>query len=239
MPTPNFNSDWFSSTIKTHSAVTGATTLPNGLVSIERRNLTSITAAPLGNHRIDRRLAESVLAEVTPTVIVLVPKAGHYDWDARELAMASGSSILTIREAFSFMGETDPRPFLDRHVDYNRDLLQQHTQVVQCQMVCESSLRLRRRGRLSDVVVAVEYEYEFSEEGVVQAINRHPDADVLLNANPNGGGTVAAYSHAYHANVAIYKTGELMGALNYDGDQLLSYEAPNRREEKYRRNNWR
>jgi hypothetical protein len=239
MPTPDFRSAWFASKIQEHSAVTSAETLPSGLVRIERKNLAPIAVAPLGNQKIDNYLVESVLAEVMPTAIVLVPKNGHYDWDARELAMASGSTILTVREAFSFMGEGDPRPLLDRRVDYNRDLLEQHTQVVQCQMICESSMRLRRRGPLGDVVVAIEYEYEFSEEGVVQAINRHPDADVLLNANPNGEATSAARSHARHAGTAIYKASELMGALNYDGDQLITYEAPNRRREVYRRNGWR
>jgi hypothetical protein len=38
-------------------------------------------------------------------------------------------------------------------------------------MIYESSMRIKRTGRLSDVTVAVEYEYEFSEEAVVWALS--------------------------------------------------------------------
>lgn len=99
-------------------------------------------------------------------------------------------------------------------------------------------MRLRRNPPLSDVVVAIEYEYEFSEEGVINAIDRHPDADVILNANPNGSATSAAYSHASDAGIAIYKTGELMGALNYDGERLRNYEPPKRHGGPHLRDRW-
>jgi hypothetical protein len=93
-------------------------------------------------------------------------------------------------------------------------------------MICEASMRVRREGALGDVVVAVEYEYEFTEEALVSAIARHPDAHVILNANPNGRATKAAYSHARDAAVAIFGLSELMGALNYDGEQFRAYERP-------------
>ncbi|MGH3542863.1 MAG: hypothetical protein ACRDTO_10905 [Mycobacterium sp.] len=212
--------------------MTGGTALPDGLVRIERKDVPPITVAPLGNPRIDKHLVEVVLAKVMPTAIVLVPKSGHYDWDARELAMASGSTILTVKELYTFMDAADPRPFLDKNVAYNRERLEQHSRVVECHMICEGSMRLRREGSLSDVVVAIEYEYEyeyeFSEEATVRAISRHPDTDIVLNANPNGSATTAAYSHARDAQVPIYKIGELMGALNYDGDQLRNYDPSKR-----------
>ncbi|MGW4961797.1 hypothetical protein ACWEPL_31670 [Nonomuraea sp. NPDC004186] len=209
--------------------MTSATTLTDGLVRIERKKVAPITVAPLGDRRIDKNLVGVVLAKVLPTAIVLISKSGHYDWDARELAMTNGSTILTVKELYTFMHETDPRPFLDKNVSYNRERLEQHSRVVEYDMICESSLRLRREGALSDVVIAIEYEYEFSEEAAVRAISRHPDADIILNANPNGSATTAAYSHARDAQVPIYKISELMGALNYDGDQLRNYEPPKRR----------
>lgn len=229
MLSPDFRSTWFTSAISQHSVVTEATALTDGLVRIERKDVPPITVAPLGNPRIDKNLVAAVLANVTPTAIVLVPKSGHYDWDARELAMTSGSTILTIKELYTFMHETDPRPFLDKNVAYNRERLEQHSRVDECHMICEGSLRLRREGTLSDVVIAIEYEYEFSEEAAVRAISRHPDADIILNANPNGRATTAAYSHARDAQVPIYRISELMGALNYDGEQLRNYEPPKRR----------
>jgi hypothetical protein len=228
MPDPDFRSEWFASAINEHSSVASTTTSPNGIVTITRKKLPPITAAPLGNPRIDKRLAEAVMAKAMPTAIVLVPKAGHYDWDAREFAMAKGSTILTVKELFTFMVESDPRPFLNKSVAYNRERLEQHSQAIDCRMICEASFVLRRRGPLSNVTVAIEYEYEFTEEAIVRAIRRHPDADLFLNANPSGTTTAAAYSHVRHAGRSIYNTSELMGALNYDGEQLHNYEPPER-----------
>lgn len=223
MSSPDFRSDWFASAVSSHSNVTGTAALADGLVRVTRkadervrkgRSLPPITVAPLGNFRIDSDLVDAVLTEVSATAIVLVPKAGHYDWAARELAEAGGSTILTVKELYTFMGEEDSRPFQDKNVVYSRQRLEQHSNVVECQMICEASLRLRRKHQLSDVTVAVEYQYEFSEEAAVRAIKRHPDADILLNANPNGRATTAAYSHARSAQVAIYGISDLMGALH-------------------------
>jgi hypothetical protein len=241
MQNPDLRSTWFASAVKKHSAVVEATALPDGLVRIERRDeiawedgsepreIPPISVAPLGNLRIDKQIVEATLVKSMPTVILLVPKLGHYDWDARELAMASGSTVLTFKELYVCMGVIDPRPCVDGNVSYNRERLEQHSRVAECRMICESSFQLRRKGSLGDVVVAVEYEYEFSEEAAVRAIGRHPAADVILNANPIGRSTTAAYLHARDAQVPIYRLGELMGALNYDGDQFRSYEPPERR----------
>lgn len=226
---PDFRSTWFSSTVCSHTEVTRAVTWPDGIVEIFRKYVPPITVAPLGNQRIDTQLVEAVLEMMQPTAIVLIPKSGHYDWEAREIAMASGSTILTLKELYTFMHEADPRPCLDKNVAYNRGRLEQHSQVLECRLICESSLHLKRKGSLSDVVVAIEYEYEFTEEATVHAINRHPDADIILNANPNGTATTAAYAHARDAGVSIFKIGELMGALNYDGDRLRDYQPPRRR----------
>lgn len=226
MPIPEFQSAWFASAVRNHSAVSSVMERPDGLVEIERKSLPPITVAPLVNSRIDIPLVEALLARVAPTAIVLIPKTGHYDWVAREFAMEGGSTILTIKEIYTFMNVEDPRPVLDKNVSYSHDRLEQHSRVVECRMICESSLHLRREGLFSDVIVAVEYEYEFSEEAIVRAIKRHPDADVILNANPNGRATTSALSHAHDAQVPVYRISELMGALNYDGDKFRNYEPP-------------
>jgi hypothetical protein len=121
------------------------------------------------------------------------------DWSARELAEENGSTIHTFKELYRFMAERDPRPFIDKNVGYVVDRLSQHSVVASLEMICEASMRLERRKGLIDVVVAVEYEYEFSEEAVVQALKRHPDAHVIVNANPNGRSTGSASAHAEQA----------------------------------------
>jgi hypothetical protein len=229
MANPDYRSDWFVANIKNHSTARDARVLSAGLVEIDRKKVPPITVAPLGNPRINESLVEAVLKTAVPTTIVLVPREGHYDWSARELAMHNDSSILTVKELYTFMDKADPRPFLDKNVDYNRKRLEQHSRVTHLQMVCESSMRVSRVHPLSDVTVAVEYEYEFGEEAVVRAIQRHPDADVILNANPNGSTTTAARSHAHDAGVAVFRISELMGALHLDGAQLHDYTPPSDR----------
>jgi len=124
------------------------------------------------------------------------------------------------------MGEPDPRHFVDKNVAYARERLEQHSKVRTVEMICEASMRLNRHGGLNDVVVAVEYEYEFSEEAMVCALTRHPDVDVVLNSNPNGGTTGAALTHAAHAEIPIFRFIELMGALNYEGERFRTYQSP-------------
>ncbi|MFD6495734.1 hypothetical protein [Streptomyces sp. NPDC060188] len=84
-------------------------------------------------------------------------------------------------------------------------------------------MEVEREGRMDSVTVAVEYEYEFSEEALVKALDRHPETTAILNANPNGRPTGAAIEHAQRAGVGLFKLGELMGALNYTGDDFIGY----------------
>jgi hypothetical protein len=80
-------------------------------------------------------------------------------------------------------------------------------------MICEATMRVSRVGARDPLRIAVEYHYEFTEEALVHALRRHPDVDVVYNANPNGKVTEAAYSHAGHAGVEVLGFGDLMKRL--------------------------
>lgn len=218
--------DWFATVVTKHRSVLEVEQLSDHLVEISRTNLDPITIMPIGNRLIDESVVETALLSATPTAILLVPKSGHYTWSARTLAMEGGSSVLTFNELYTFMDQPDPRPFVDKRVDFARTRLPQHSMVIGLTMLCESSMLLRRRGSLSDLVVAVEYEYEFGEEALVSAIARHPDANAILNANPNGTTTSAALRHGRETNVPAFRYRELMGALNFDGRRFAEYTAP-------------
>jgi len=75
-------------------------------------------------------------------------------------------------------------------------------------------MEVRRTGGLAALRIAVEYQYEFTEEHLVQALDRHPDVEVVYNANPNGSVTEAAYEHAHHADVEVLGLKELMRRLH-------------------------
>lgn len=216
MIVPDYRTEWFASALLGHREVDGVEILSDSLIGITRKKrLPPITVTPLGNYVIDESLVEMILAqEEVPTAIVLIPKAGHYDWPARELAMANESSVLTVKELYTFMSESDPRAYQDKSVAYILTRLRQHSRIVGVEMICEASMHIRRAGPLSDVIAAVEYEYEFSEEALVRAIDRHPDADIVVNANPNGSTTTAAGAYAHDVGVKLVGIRELMVALN-------------------------
>jgi hypothetical protein len=230
-----YATEWFARTVVDHDTVTGVEALANGQVKLERevkwdpKNLPSITVTPIRTDRVNVSVVKEIFAVSVPTVILLIPKRSHYDWDARDFAEAKGSTIHTFKELYTFMGERDPRPCVEKNVDYVRERLNQHSAVSSLVMICEASMRLERHKGLSELVVAVDYQYEFSEEAVVQAVKHHPNASVIVNANPNGRSTSAALTHAEHAGVTIFGVSELMGALNYDGEQFRSYKPRHRR----------
>ncbi|HEV3322337.1 MAG TPA: hypothetical protein VG147_09130 [Solirubrobacteraceae bacterium] len=224
-----YETRWFADAVVKHDAVLRASALPNGHVSVERKSLSSITVAPLATPCIDTAVVESVLASCVPTVILLIPPTSHYDWSARELAEENGSTIHTVKELYTFMREPDPRRFVDKSVRYLWNLLETHSRVTSIEMICEALMLVKRREPLSDVIAAIEYEYEFSEAALVRALKHHPGARVIINANPNGGATDAALTHAESAEVAILGVSEAMGALNLDGVRFREYVCRERR----------
>jgi hypothetical protein len=160
-------------------------------------------------------MVEQILKEDVATIICLVPKSSHYLWSARERATELGSDVQTMSEVFWSMSFEDPQGFLSNDVAVTRRILGQHSHVHQVEMICESSMRILRAGGLSDVTVSVEYGYEFGEEALVKALDRHPGMDVVLNSNPNGRMTAAALEHAKHAGVRLLSLTSLMGAMKH------------------------
>jgi hypothetical protein len=222
----SYSTNWFADTVTRHTTVQAASPLANRQVRLVREDLPPITIAPITTTRVSPDTVRAVLEGDTPTAIVLIPKLAHYDWSARELAEANSSTVLTFKELYTYMAERDLGGLLDKNVDYNRRRLEQHGKVRELEMICEASMQLKRYGGLSDVALAVEYHYEFSEEAVVAAIEHHPGMDVILNANPNGRVTEAALAHAKEVQVPVFGIAQLMGALNYDGERFRNYIPP-------------
>ncbi|MFJ9197884.1 hypothetical protein [Streptomyces flaveolus] len=205
--------DWFIPKIAQHSAVASSKRLSDKRLSVLRKDGVALTIAPVQVEVLSADLVEEIIREDIATIICLVPKASHYLWSARERAAALGSDVQTMSEVFWSMTEENPQGFLSNDVTVTRRILRQHSQVHQVQMICESSMRIVRVGNMSNVTVSVEYGYEFSEEALVKALDRHPGMDVVLNSNPNGRMTAAALEHAKHAGVRLLNLSSLMGAL--------------------------
>ena len=221
--------EWFAERVQAHSEVTSAMRRPSGHVQLSRTQFEPILVAPVSVERLDVHHVDRILDTEHATVICVIPKTSHYMWDAREHAIERGSTVHTMKELYTALSDDDPRPFLDKNVTYARDRLEQHSKVAEVRMVCESSMELVRMADLGSIRVAIEYEYEFSEEALVRALKLHPNANTVLNSNPNGTPTVAALRHAKEAGVGLFDRAQLMGALNYDGESFFNYQLPGRR----------
>ncbi len=218
--------DWFASKIHSHSAVSSTTSRPSGNVLIRRRERSPITVAPVSVDVLEVDHIDQILATDPATIVCLIPTSSHYLWAARERALTCGSSVHTMRDLHSSLLNDDPRSFLHKSIAYPRERLKQHSMVHSVNMVCEASMTIVRHNHLNSVLVAIEEEYEFSEEALVRALERHPDAGAVLNWNLNGRSTSAALRHAEDAHVGLFSFTELMGALNYDGDTFVKYRSP-------------
>ena len=220
--------DWFAKKIQSHSTVSSTTSRPSGNVLIRRRELSPITVAPVSVDVLEVDHVDQILATDPATIVCLIPTSSHYLWAARERALTCGSTVHTMRDLYSALLNDDPRPFLHKSVSYPRERLKQHSMVHSVNMVCEASMAIVRHSYLKSVLVAIEEEYEFSEEALVGALERHPDSDAVLNSNLNGRPTSAALRHAKDARVGLFSLPELMGALNYDGDTFIKYPPPDK-----------
>ncbi|MEV5751140.1 hypothetical protein AB0L00_25250 [Actinoallomurus sp. NPDC052308] len=219
--------EWFAGTLERHDAVRSITKASARTLLVERKGITPITIAPVATGYLETQDVEHILNDQAVTIICLVPKEAHYAWEARELAESLGSTTQTVKEVFTYLSWVDPRPLVDKNVDFARNRLAQHSRVDGIRMICEASMELFRDG-LSNIVIAIDYQYEFSEEALVGAIKRHPQANAIMNVNPNGRPTEAALEHARHAKIGLFNYTELMGALNYDGNTFLNYRPPER-----------
>ncbi|MBP2581825.1 hypothetical protein J3A78_002303 [Streptomyces sp. PvR006] len=210
----NYLTGWFVPKISGHGDVASAIRASSSLVQVERKNGTVVTIAPVSTPTLTETHVDEILGQGDATIICLVPKASHYLWSARTRAQDLGSDVQTMSEVFWAMGEEDVQGFLSKNVSYARRALGQHARVQQVQMICEASMRLVRHGGMPDIRVSVDYGYEFGEEALMQALERHPEVEVVLNSNPNGRFTSAALRHAENAGVRIFDMSSLMGALN-------------------------
>jgi hypothetical protein len=209
-----YSTDFVVKGLAKHSEVARATALPNGFVAVDRLELPPVTIAPVSVPRVTKEIVTEILQAGTPDVVMLVPRASHYDWTARELALSNGSSVQTYKEVFTSLNLEDPRPVLNKDVAFAIGALPEHSKVTGLIMHCEAMFTLTREGSLPDVTIAVEYEYEFTQEALIAARKKHPEAQVYLNGNPNGRPTSAAVGFGESAAVEIFRFGDLMSRLN-------------------------
>ncbi|MBO1418400.1 hypothetical protein [Streptomyces sp. FH025] len=207
--------DWFIPKISDHQEVTQANRISDRRLLVQRRYSSPFTIAPVsGMENLTPSLVDEILDDAPADVICLVPKASHYLWPARERAKERESDVQTMSEVFWTVTADDPRGFLNKNVAYARRVLRQHSHVQRVEMICEASMKLIRVGRMPNVRLSVEYEYEFGSEALVKALEHHPGVNVVLNSNPNGKPTRAAMRHAENAGVRLLDMSSLMGILN-------------------------
>lgn len=210
----SFPVTWFVKAVSDHDHVETAAAINDHEVRIVRKEFDPITVVPVKSNFLVLYDVEEVLAFCQPTLVVLINPSGHYAWDARRYAESHGASVQTMSELYTFLPEEDPRHGVDKKVDFVRRRLEQHTRVNSVSMICEATMQVSRNRPLEPLQIAVEYQYEFTEEALVDAKERHPDVDIIYNANPNGTVTEAAFDHATHAGVEVLGFKELMSRMH-------------------------
>jgi hypothetical protein len=206
--------DWFKEAVLDHDSVEAAVAIDAHEVRLDRKGLPPITVVPVSSDFLVLEDLESIMAVHQPTLVVLINRSGHYAWDTRSYAEGKGAAVQTFKELYTFLPEVDPRGGLDKNVSFVRVRLVQHTKVAAASMVCEAAMQIDRTGALQPLRLSVEYHYEFTEEALVAALERHPNVNIVYNANPNGTVTEAAHAHAGHSGVEVLGFKELMSRLH-------------------------
>jgi hypothetical protein len=206
--------DWFKTAVLDHDTVEATVAINEYEVRLDRKGLPPITVVPVKSDFLSVEDLQSLMETHRPTLVVLVNRSGHYAWDARAYAEEQGCSLQTFKELYTFLPDTDPRPGINKDISFVRSRLVQHTKVAEVSMICEASMQIDRKGSLTTLLLSVERHYEFTEEALVGALDRHPSVDLVYNANPNGSITQAAHAHADHAGVEVLGFKELLGRLN-------------------------
>lgn len=204
---------WAAEKAASQFSVTEAEAL-GSTVEITPESGPTFTIYPTAEERVTTDSVRTVLQQHAVAAIVVVPRTSHYDWSARVLAEAHGMTVLTWGEFLQALGTSDLSMALARPVRYVRGALETHSRVVRVDMVCEGLMRVVRQNELSDVLIAVDEQYEFSAEAVVAAVRLHPDADIICDNNPNGRVTEAAVEQASHAGVEVMKLTDLFTRLH-------------------------
>lgn len=206
-------SDWTAKTLQGEHGVR-AVTVDGVLLVATSDSGNTMRLLPTDAHRVTVGMIPALLAE-SPDAIVVVPSSCHYDWAARELAVDQGSVVLTYGEAVRALALGHrPASVLARPVAAVRDAMAAHSKVQRVGMICERTMRLTRSRGLPDVTLAVDEQYEFSAEAVIDAVNLHPDVDIICDNNPNGRVTSSAIAQAEHSGVEVLKRRDLFSRLH-------------------------
>jgi hypothetical protein len=228
MESTDFPAEWLMVNIIDHSSVSEAQQISSRCVILRRMNLDPVTVIPVSIPMLEVVHVDELLNEEIATIICLIPRISHYNWAAREEAIRRGSTVHTFYELNASLSYEDPRPFRKKSVAKIQSIVGMHRQVQSVQMECEAAMRIKRKKNLGDVTIVVEEVYDFGEEALMDALERHPDVDAVVNGNPSGSFTKSARDFARNIGVGVFSLQELMGALNYAGSSFLKYQPADR-----------
>lgn len=91
------------------------------------------------------------------------------------------------------------------------------------------------RSRLPNVKVFMTNIYVVGEAEAYEILSANPDVSAIVTMSAWNGYSNAAKTMCKTRNVGLFKFGELLGAIYYEGQQFLDYLPPEQREENRRR----
>lgn len=112
--------------------------------------------------------------------------------------------------------------------------LQTNPRIVTTQHNAGQILQIVRNG-LTSVKVFMTNTYIVGEAEVYEILSANPDVNAIVTMSAWNGYSSAAKNMCKVRNIGLFKFGELLGAIYYDGQQFLDYLPPEQREENRRR----
>lgn len=96
------------------------------------------------------------------------------------------------------------------------------------------TLRVIRNG-LPNVKIFMTNVYVVGEAEAYEILSANPDVDAIVTMSAWNGYSREAKTMCKTRNVGLFKFGELLGAIYYEGQQFLDYLPPEQREQNRRR----
>lgn len=169
--------------------------------------------ATMSLNKIEAKDLQDLINGQSVDFVLNVSSEPYLTTDAIELAEKLRFGIGGLGDSMRALRNGELSQYLNPEVNFVYQGLKQHSRVSSVKRLDNRRFHIERFG-LDPVVIISLNEYELTAESIRNAIDKFPSFNAVLKSNPNGDIGDSAYTAAQHAAVAIFRWGELLGALN-------------------------
>lgn len=205
---------WVAGRLQGHHRVTHVETEDDGCLVVTRTDDTAVLVGTLSTDLLEKNdLTYWVARAERPAFVVNVSAGGRTAESAFMAAEAAGFAIGGMGDLYRALGEPNPARYVHPEVRNVSRMLRQHSRVESFRRLDDRKYCICRR-ELDDIVVAILNEYELTAEAVRAAVERYGRVQGIVNSNPLGGGTRAAFEALDSAGIPYFAWSEFYKALH-------------------------